>query len=106
MVNTGPLTPAAAQRVAASAQRAEPTKPHGTGGGDSGMATAIAQAGQESSAPTLVMPLDQAEELFSADASSQVLQVLTRLRRSDHRSSFLRRSTNHGHGGEGQLRQG
>jgi hypothetical protein len=40
------------------------------------MATAIAQAGQESSAPTPVMPLDEAEELFSADASSQAARFL------------------------------
>ncbi len=36
----------------------------------------MANAGQEGGAPTLVLPLDQAEELFSADAGEQAEQFL------------------------------
>ena len=36
-------------------------------------------AGQEATVPTLVLPLDQAEELFSADAGAQAEQFLTLL---------------------------
>ena len=37
----------------------------------------LADAGQDGSAPTLVLPLDQAEELFSADAGPEAGQFLT-----------------------------
>ena len=37
----------------------------------------LADAGQDGPAPTLVLPLDQAEELFSADAGPQAEQFLT-----------------------------
>jgi WD40 repeat protein len=60
------LQTASAQRVAAAAQR----------GDDKSAAVAPADAGQESSVPTLVLPLDQAEELFSADAGPQADQFL------------------------------
>jgi WD40 repeat protein len=60
------LRTASAQRVAAAAQR----------GDDKSAAVAPADAGQESSVPTLVLPLDQAEELFSADAGPQADQFL------------------------------
>ena len=71
------LRTAAAQRVNAAGQRAEPTAttPVTGGGGDDGVAEAPAEAGQEGS-PTLVLPLDQAEEMFSADAGSQAEQFL------------------------------
>ncbi len=39
----------------------------------------LADAGQDGSAPTLVLPLDQAEELFSADAGEQAEQFLSLL---------------------------
>ena len=37
----------------------------------------LTDAGQDGPAPTLVLPLDQAEELFSADAGAQAEQFLT-----------------------------
>ena len=39
----------------------------------------LADAGQDGPAPTLVLPLDQAEELFSADAGAQGEQFLVLL---------------------------
>ena len=45
----------------------------------SAAAARLADAGQEGGAPTLVLPLDQAEELFSADAGAQADQFLTLL---------------------------
>ena len=39
----------------------------------------LSDAGRESAAPTLVLPLDQAEELFSADAGPETGQFLTLL---------------------------
>src|SRR6185312_15834681 len=42
-------------------------------------AARLTNAGQDGSAPTLVLPLDQAEELFSADAGAQAVQFLALL---------------------------
>ena len=42
-------------------------------------AARLADAGQEGAAPTLVLPLDQAEELYSADAGAHAEQFLTLL---------------------------
>ena len=39
----------------------------------------LAEAGQQGAAPTLVLPLDQAEELFTADAGAQAEQFLALL---------------------------
>jgi WD40 repeat protein len=39
-------------------------------------ATRLAEAGHHAAAPTLVLPVDQAEELFSADASAEAEQFL------------------------------
>jgi WD40 repeat protein len=50
-----------------------------TGLDGNSQSTRAADAADESSAPTLVLPLDQAEELFSADAGDQAKQFLTLL---------------------------
>jgi WD40 repeat protein len=47
--------------------------------GDGAASELPADANDETSAPTLVLPLDQAEELFSADAGEQAEQFLTLL---------------------------
>ena len=75
------LRAAAAQRLADTGQDSDAgaTRPTDAGQRDGRASDAPADAGQEVSAPTLVLPLDQAEELFSADAGEQAEQFLTLL---------------------------
>jgi WD40 repeat protein len=61
----------------AAAKRLADIGVHATVGLRGGSAAPSARVDDEVSAPTLVLPLDQAEELFSADAGRQAGQFLT-----------------------------
>jgi WD40 repeat protein len=71
------LRTAAATRLGATGRRDEAAPTTGAGGGVDQITTGPAEDEAEpGSAPTLVLPLDQAEELFSADAGEQGDQFL------------------------------
>ncbi|MGO9155642.1 nSTAND1 domain-containing NTPase [Mycobacterium sp.] len=70
------LRTAAATRLGAAGRRGEAAPTTGAGGVDQIPTGPAEDKAEQGSAPTLVLPLDQAEELFSADAGEQGDQFL------------------------------